>query len=516
MQRILGGDAVTSESIAEAVEVLVSDATNPVELHALGDAGHDWAMVYQLTGGSLDPATLYRLQPSPGAESMPYIVDSNDGGYSWVAIAGRFMANSLDVNDSISSANIISANNYIEALQQVRSKNVGAAAIQLDHNSATGNFALSLSPANLTANRRWTFPDASGVIAGSAAGLTSGRVPFVTTGGVLTDTGNMTWDGTSFTLGVNASTNGKIKLNSSTNNGDGAIYADATYGIRMDTNGNALPIRIDGSGVHVSSTAIPSSPITGALVVGDGSTVNTNIGMGGGLIFAKGVTLKNTTAAANVSLNIDAGLGASAILQAKAAGTNTWQFFANALDFGFFDNVGSYTVFQMVQGTSSTGYVSALSTKSASSSITGAFVVGDGVTAATNVGIGGGNVNIGGGLTVAGASGLANVVSSAAVAGDYIYKIGNSSGTGLGMRLQAGSDALNALAVRNAAAAISFSVTGAGLITTGSATLMASSVALTNGAAASAGTLLNAPAAGNPTKWIPINDNGTTRYIPAW
>ena len=47
-------------------------------------------------------------------------------------------------------------------------------------------------------------------------------------------------------------------------------------------------------------------------------------------------------------------------------------------------------------------------------------------------------------------------------------------------------------------------------------TLLETSVNLTNGAAASAGTLLNAPAAGNPTKWIPIDDNGTTRYIPAW
>lgn len=44
----------------------------------------------------------------------------------------------------------------------------------------------------------------------------------------------------------------------------------------------------------------------------------------------------------------------------------------------------------------------------------------------------------------------------------------------------------------------------------------ANGAALSNGAAAAAGTLLNAPAAGNPTKWIPINDNGTTRYIPAW
>jgi len=48
------------------------------------------------------------------------------------------------------------------------------------------------------------------------------------------------------------------------------------------------------------------------------------------------------------------------------------------------------------------------------------------------------------------------------------------------------------------------------------AALVKSSVAMNNGAGAGAGTLTNAPAAGNPTKWIPINDNGTTRYVPAW
>jgi len=41
-------------------------------------------------------------------------------------------------------------------------------------------------------------------------------------------------------------------------------------------------------------------------------------------------------------------------------------------------------------------------------------------------------------------------------------------------------------------------------------------VAFTNNAAAAVGTLTNAPAAGNPTRWIPINDNGTIRNIPAW
>ena len=55
-----------------------------------------------------------------------------------------------------------------------------------------------------------------------------------------------------------------------------------------------------------------------------------------------------------------------------------------------------------------------------------------------------------------------------------------------------------------------------GTLTTSSTTLHTSSVSLTNGAGASAGTITNAPAAGNPTKWIPIVDNGTTRYIPCW
>lgn len=46
--------------------------------------------------------------------------------------------------------------------------------------------------------------------------------------------------------------------------------------------------------------------------------------------------------------------------------------------------------------------------------------------------------------------------------------------------------------------------------------LLETTAALTDGAGAGAGTITTAPAAGNPTKWVPINDNGTTRYIPAW
>lgn len=58
---------------------------------------------------------------------------------------------------------------------------------------------------------------------------------------------------------------------------------------------------------------------------------------------------------------------------------------------------------------------------------------------------------------------------------------------------------------------------GAGMIYTNSASFMIrTKTSYSNGAAAAAGTITNAPAVGNPTKWIPVDDNGTTRYIPAW
>jgi len=53
-------------------------------------------------------------------------------------------------------------------------------------------------------------------------------------------------------------------------------------------------------------------------------------------------------------------------------------------------------------------------------------------------------------------------------------------------------------------------------LTNNTGRLIDSITTLTNGAGAMVGTLNNAPAVGNPTKWVAIDDNGTTRYIPAW
>jgi len=52
--------------------------------------------------------------------------------------------------------------------------------------------------------------------------------------------------------------------------------------------------------------------------------------------------------------------------------------------------------------------------------------------------------------------------------------------------------------------------------TNNAATFHTSRVALTDGAGVGAGTITNAPSAGNPTKWIGVDDNGTTRYVPTW
>ncbi|WP_205191542.1 hypothetical protein [Burkholderia sp. LMG 13014] len=45
---------------------------------------------------------------------------------------------------------------------------------------------------------------------------------------------------------------------------------------------------------------------------------------------------------------------------------------------------------------------------------------------------------------------------------------------------------------------------------------LGSSVSLSNSAASNTATLTNAPVAGNPTKWVTVDDQGTIRYQPLW
>lgn len=79
-----------------------------------------------------------------------------------------------------------------------------------------------------------------------------------------------------------------------------------------------------------------------------------------------------------------------------------------------------------------------------------------------------------------------------------------------------GSLTRNTGAFTSVAANAGVTISGGLLRVLGGATFITATTALTNGAAAALGTLATAPVAGNPTKWIGIDDNGTVRYIPAW
>lgn len=57
---------------------------------------------------------------------------------------------------------------------------------------------------------------------------------------------------------------------------------------------------------------------------------------------------------------------------------------------------------------------------------------------------------------------------------------------------------------------------GARVITSDNEFLHETSESLDDHSGEETATLLNAPVAGDPAKWIAINDNGQTLYLPAW
>jgi hypothetical protein len=119
------------------------------------------------------------------------------------------------------------------------------------------------------------------------------------------------------------------------------------------------------------------------------------------------------------------------------------------------------------------------------------------------------------------ASGTASTLRVNGVANSDTIVVSSSTtaGQGLGLRVQAGTNSSDySLAIINAANTVAyFRVRGDGeTFIAPNGTLLFTLAALTNNAGVNAGTLTNAPSAGNPTKWIEINDNGTIRSIPAW
>ena len=391
----------------------------------------------------------------------------------------------------------------------------------------------------------------------------------------------------------------------------------------VNPNGSTTMFQVASTGIITcSSTTSATSSITGAVTIGNGVAA-TSVAIGGGNINAGGtltvggriLDADGTTAAPAYAfaLHADAGISYASGVVISEAGVRLVTLANGAVTFA------------------SAAPTSFLSTTSATSSTVGAVTIGNGV-AATSIGLGGGNGNFGGTLTV-GTSATArnylatggtivaaqpildgtvtwnnaavtftavrhNITDTASAGGSILLDL-QVSGTSrvkatkegqLAVTQSAQTTAANSALVVTGGAHTSLNgvenidvlyslarsvqwnampgtqrafvisaptYTGVGAVTlangatvaiTGppiaganmtitnawalwvqsgitrldgalevsSATLIKSNTTLTNGAAAAAGTLGNAPAAGNPTKWIPLNDNGTTRYIPAW
>lgn len=93
---------------------------------------------------------------------------------------------------------------------------------------ATGNNNFVISS---TSARTYTFPDASITMAGSAAALTSGRVPFATTGGILTDDADLTF-------ATDTLTATKVVIPTSVQVGGGAVLSILDQGLYTPTLNN--------------------------------------------------------------------------------------------------------------------------------------------------------------------------------------------------------------------------------------------------------------------------------------
>ena len=135
-----------------------------------------------------------------------------------------------------------------------------------------------------------------------------------------------------------------------------------------------------------------------------------------------------------------------------------------------------------------------------------------------------------GAFAAAGADATFNYVN---LAGNRLYSSGGwrvlqtyngSANVDIGLS-ESGTTAVHTLTVASTlAVTLATTMTGlltanGGITTVGGSNLLTTNTNLTDhssGNTASIGNTSNAPVPGDPSKWIAINDNGTTRYIPTW
>jgi hypothetical protein len=165
-------------------------------------------------------------------------------------------------------------------------------------------------------------------------------------------------------------------------------------------------------------------------------------------------------------------------------------------NFGFYGNIaaasGAWNFYG--NGTARNYMAGALSVGGTTDPGTGGLYVG-GTTASTSTTTGSGI--FAGGIGVAGAAYIGGIINVASTT--------DSTSSTTGAAIIAGG------------IGVAKAIFGGSTIYSNSATVMlGSKTTITGGGVGNVPTLTAGPVNGNPTKWLPYDDNGTTRYIPAW
>ncbi len=291
------------------------------------------------------------------------------------------------------------------------------------------------------------------------------------------------------------------------------------------------------SGLTVSSNSVISGTetVTGVLTAQSSLAVNSNATVTGILTASSSLTVASTTTLSGITTVVDGNF--SIVGSASANRTLKFEVDAQSANADLTFDTGAQTAdrtlsvpvltasatfmvlseTQTITGTKTFSAVTTISnTTTATGPTVGALVIGNGSA--------GTSVSIGAGIICAGASvkSFQSSFGEQGTANDKQVIVGYSTDYEI-YAVEQGVAFRDLKIQKNGGAAVvgtdpggsnAFRIGGA--LTINSNTLLSTKTSFTNGAGASLGTLATAPSAGNPTKWIAIDDNGVTRYIPAW
>jgi hypothetical protein len=209
--------------------------------------------------------------------------------------------------------------------------------------------ALTLAKTGTTA-RTATFPDAAITVAGSAAALTSGRVPFVTTGGLLTDAAYFTTSASA--LGFSPTVNGGGIAVNINNSGTGNAFSSF---VLAQTLGSKYLTSYFINDTYTSSGAYQAG--YGVIEVQGTSTNGLNVYLRGGGIF--GIYGSSSTLVAsfanNGTLTVPNGTAAAPGIRLSGAAHGFYLYASTALAMSVAGALG--TIFYAPNGSSQGGVV---------------------------------------------------------------------------------------------------------------------------------------------------------------